>query len=81
MIREWIKEKTRLPIPVLLFIPDLEVRNDSHVGREKQRKVHLGAEPQMSSRDKYFQILPQKHLQGWKNVLILLLNIFYFTER
>lgn len=41
MIREWIKEKTHLPIPVFLFIPDLEAKNDSPVGIEQAMQSPL----------------------------------------
>jgi hypothetical protein len=41
MIRERIKEKTHFPIPVFLFIPDLEVRKFLHVGREQTMQSPL----------------------------------------
>lgn len=57
MITEWIKEKTHLPIPVFLFIPDLEVKDDSHVGIQQTVQSPLRGRPHMSSRYKNVPIL------------------------
>lgn len=79
MITEWIKEKkTHLPIPVFLFIPDLEVKDDSHVGIQQTVKSPLRGRPHMRSRYKNVQILSPDALT-WREKC-LFFHLIYFIS-
>lgn len=81
MITEWIKEKTHLPIPVFLFIPDLEVKNDSHVGIQQTMKSPLrGRTPYELKVQDFSNSFPRCTYMERK-MSILSLNIFYYTKR